>query len=222
MKKNKMMRLAAVLLVCVLLSTSVIGGTFAKYTTTATASDNARVAKWGVTVTNTQGSMFVKEYESDSKSADPAYTANTVIAAADVVAPGTTKENLTDLVVNGTPEVAVRVTYDATLTLENWTVDSGEYCPIVFTVEGTEYKIDGTSITDVATLKSKVEAAIEACSKDYAANVKIENGTDAPTVSWSWPYSTSTDNDKKDTSLGDAATPATIKLEVKVTATQID
>lgn len=31
MKKNKMMRLAAVLLVCVLLSTSVIGGTFAKY-----------------------------------------------------------------------------------------------------------------------------------------------------------------------------------------------
>ena len=31
MKKNKMMRLAAILLVCVLMTTSVISGTFAKY-----------------------------------------------------------------------------------------------------------------------------------------------------------------------------------------------
>ena len=47
MKKNRMMRLASILLVCVLLTTSVISGTFAKYTTSVTANDTARVAYWG-------------------------------------------------------------------------------------------------------------------------------------------------------------------------------
>ena len=47
MKKNRIMRLASILLVCVLLTTSVISGTFAKYTTSQDASDSARVAHWG-------------------------------------------------------------------------------------------------------------------------------------------------------------------------------
>lgn len=47
MRKNRMMRLASVLLVCVLLTTSVISGTFAKYTTTSSVNDSARVAYWG-------------------------------------------------------------------------------------------------------------------------------------------------------------------------------
>ena len=48
MKKNTMMRLAAVLLVVALLTTSVICGTFAKYTSADTATDSARVAKWDI------------------------------------------------------------------------------------------------------------------------------------------------------------------------------
>ena len=48
MKKNKMMRIASVLLVAVLLSTCAISGTFAKYATTASASATASVAKWDV------------------------------------------------------------------------------------------------------------------------------------------------------------------------------
>ena len=50
MKKNKMMRLASFLLIAVLVSTSAISGTYAKYTTSGFAEDQARVAKWGVTV----------------------------------------------------------------------------------------------------------------------------------------------------------------------------
>lgn len=53
MKKNKTMRAASALLVAALLSTSIISGTFAKYTTGASAQDSARVAKWGVVVTAT-------------------------------------------------------------------------------------------------------------------------------------------------------------------------
>ncbi|MFR0985955.1 MAG: hypothetical protein ACLSFZ_04975 [Frisingicoccus sp.] len=45
MKKNRMMRLASSLLVLTLLTTCVISGTFAKYTTQAGGSDTARVAK---------------------------------------------------------------------------------------------------------------------------------------------------------------------------------
>ena len=47
MMKNKMMRLASVLLVAVLLSTCAISGTFAKYVNTSSGNDTARVAKWG-------------------------------------------------------------------------------------------------------------------------------------------------------------------------------
>ena len=53
MKKNKMMRLASGLLVAVLITTSTISGTFAKYVTTADAKDEARVAKFGVVITAT-------------------------------------------------------------------------------------------------------------------------------------------------------------------------
>ena len=44
MKTNKMMRIASVLLVAVLLTTCVISGTFAKYTTTVSATSTANVA----------------------------------------------------------------------------------------------------------------------------------------------------------------------------------
>lgn len=43
------LRLAAVLLVLVMLSTSMVAGRYARYTATATASDSARVAKYEIT-----------------------------------------------------------------------------------------------------------------------------------------------------------------------------
>lgn len=49
MRKNKMMRAASGLLVATLLTTSVISGTFAKYTSSASGKDTARVAKWEIT-----------------------------------------------------------------------------------------------------------------------------------------------------------------------------
>lgn len=57
MEKNRMMRLASALLILTLLTTCMISGTFAKYTTQATGEDTARVAKWGVTV-NVTSDLF--------------------------------------------------------------------------------------------------------------------------------------------------------------------
>ena len=59
MKKNKMMRLASVLLIAVMISTSAISGTYAKYVTEGAAQDDARVAHWGVTITATAAMQLV-------------------------------------------------------------------------------------------------------------------------------------------------------------------
>ena len=64
MKKNKMMRNTAALGVAVLLTASVLSGTLAKYTTSVTGKDEARVAKFGVVITES-GAMFADEYETD-------------------------------------------------------------------------------------------------------------------------------------------------------------
>ena len=50
MKKNKMARLAAVMLALTLVSTALMSGTIAKYTAGVTGSDTARVAKFAFNI----------------------------------------------------------------------------------------------------------------------------------------------------------------------------
>ena len=115
MKKNRMMRLASVLLVLCLLTTSVISGTFAKYVTTDAQQDSARVAKWGV-VASIDGNLFGATYDQSeaiiswSENADSVSSAQ---SAATIVAPGTQNENALTLSISGKPEVSTLVTYDA-------------------------------------------------------------------------------------------------------------
>ena len=61
MKKSKSMRAAGALLVATLLSTSAVSGTYAKYVTSDSGSDTARVAKFGVVVA-ASGSLFSETY----------------------------------------------------------------------------------------------------------------------------------------------------------------
>lgn len=236
MKKNTMMRLAAVMLMCVLLTTSVVGGTFAKYVTKNGSTDTARVAEFGVVIdaiTADTNDLFVKTYNADASD----YSGITVEAEVDVVAPGT-KGEMTKFTITGTPEVAVRVTYTPTLTLEGWKIDaSTEYCPIVFeiTKDGTKttYGTNDTNATnksvDVAALITDVQEAIKGASKDYAPNTNLgETGVAVNNdlvVSWYWLYEVDAATDTKDTILGKLAAEGqapTIKLDLTVTITQID
>ena len=220
MKKNVMMRLASFLLVAVLISTSAISGTYAKYVTEGIGTDTARVAKWGVTVT-ANGETFAKEYATD----DAVFTeANSVISTEKVVAPGTDGE-MVSMTLSGTPEVAVRVSYAAAFDIgDNWEVDGDYYCPLVVTVNGTAF--DGRAYSSAADFELSVNNAIGAYSKDYPAGTDLSSKTaDSLAVTWEWPFSTSADNDKKDTKLGDVAVTgdaATVKLAVTTTVTQID
>lgn len=113
MKKNKMMRIAAVLLIVTLLSTCAISGTFAKYVAKADVEDSARVAKWGIKI-ETNGTLFSDKYAAE----DEDYIAAGGVYSVEsdngdvVVAPGTSSKQLTNggfaAVLSGKPEVATR------------------------------------------------------------------------------------------------------------------
>lgn len=108
MKKNKMLRTASAMLILTIITISIIGGALAKYTTEATGSDTAVVAKFGVTATVT-GDLFGTIYATDDISVkgtmDNSVNGNTV----DVVAPGTHNKEGMKLSVSGTPEVATKI-----------------------------------------------------------------------------------------------------------------
>lgn len=229
MKKNVMMRIASFLMVAVLLSTCAISGTFAKYVSTDYAQDSARVAKWGVTITGEKGvsnTMFSDSY----KDTPATYTANEALdtitvqassAGTNIVAPGT-NSTLSNFAITGTPEVDVKVTYTADLTLTNWTVNTEDYCPIVFTVGTTDIKIDGSTIKTVADLEAAVEAAIVAVTNTYHTNTNLSEVGDDLIVKWSWAFE---GDNAKDTALGDqaaAGNAATIALRVDIAITQVD
>jgi len=229
MKKNVMMRVASVMLVLVLLTSSVISGTFAKYVTSETGTDSARVAKFGVTIT-ANGNMFAKGYkEADTVSIETEAGASVwAIDGKDVVAPGTSGTMAT-MTLEGQPEVDVWVTYDATVTInDKWVAGDPEvnYFPLVIKVDGVPVAYDPDDAP--ADIAAAIEAAIEAHVNKYEANTVLSGvGGDAVKVTWEWPYSTGDANDKLDTDLGDAAAeiPAnagTIEISIKTTVTQVD
>ncbi len=238
MKKNKMLRMASAMLVLTLLTTSIIGGTFAKYTTTGTATDTARVAKWGVKVSST-GSAFATEYDTDDATVKGTITKSVVTASGasadgkDLVAPGT-GGNLLASSITGTPEVAVNVTTSAELNLTGWTIDIGggneAYCPIVITIDGTAYKM-GAATDEAQHTYATIDAFKSAVETALGKNENVAPNTDLGTTynhnaSWAWefegsgadPYQT----DAKDTALGNLETAPTIEFTYTATVTQID
>ncbi len=228
MKKNVMMRFASLLLVMVLLTSSVISGTFAKYVTKAEGNDVARVADWGVTATVT-GNAFKTNYERT----DNTYTvtSDTVVSstAAKLVAPGT-NGTFGGVALTGSPEVAVRVSYEGTeVQINGWKLKDGTtfYCPLEFNINGDI--IDGETYNNEAALEAALLAAITKGAGDYKPNTDLStidalNGA----YTWEWDFYVDDDHDVKDTELGDleAADPAVdanlISISVKCTVTQID
>lgn len=208
MKKNVMMRLSALLLVAVLLTTCVISGTFAKYTTTAATGDTARVANWGVVITAVADDD--KEYQANELTADEKSV--TLVADTKVLAPGSGVK-FGGFTVEGTPEVAVEVVYAATLTLTNWKVGENDYVPLVFVINGTQ--VTGATMAE---LKSNVETAINS-NKKYIADTDLSaSGANDLTVSCYWAFD---GNDANDTALGNANN-ATVNLSITCTVNQLD
>ena len=235
-KKNWTLRAAVLMLALVLITSCFVGGTFAKYVTSGSGTDSARVAKFGVTVT-ANGTMFAKEYATDDQTV-VGTIAKSVISTDKVVAPGTTSNgDFVAATITGTPEVAVRVSYKldaASLQLENWKdADDEFYCPLVFRVKNNNGNtvISGMEFQTAEAMKAALVNAVAAYTKDYAPGTDLSGkAAETLTISWEWPFETGADGDKpannvKDTFLGDEAAAgraATVSLTLATTVTQID
>ena len=236
------MRVAGLLLALVLVTSCFVGGTFAKYVTSGSGQDSARVAKFGVKIT-ANGTMFAKEYATDDGNVSGTITSSVVSSGeSKLVAPGT-KGNMFSMALAGTPEVAVRVQYTATLTLnDNWKDADGKfYCPLQFKIptysaedqEWVNMVVDGTHFDNAEALRREVESKIDAFSATYEAGTPLNSLTaadhKAPSVSWEWPFEDTAvgakQTDIKDTYLGDQAAEgkaAEIQLTVVTTVTQVN
>lgn len=128
MKKNVMMRLASFLLVAVLISTSAISGTYAKYTTQDSGKDEARVAKWGVELQvfgNLYGDTYTNQIVKEVTDNGDNIRVQSVDKAADVVAPGTKNEEGFEISLKGQPEVDGIIT--TKIKTQNIFLDKGSY-----------------------------------------------------------------------------------------------
>lgn len=229
MKKNKMMRLASCLLVMVLLTTSMISGTFAKYVTAGSGTDSARVAKWGVDVNIVSGSGFSNEYATHDTEYSKALSVKS-FDDAKVVAPGTSSADVAGDVtfaITGTPEVAVKVdvAFDATSEIK---LAAGEYLDYTtandktdkFTLADDYYPVkftltkDGAAVVTDGTLAA-VEAALDKSLK-YAPNTDL---SETYTLTWKWDFA---GNDQADTFLGNETTLQSVAYDLAITVTQID
>lgn len=234
MKKNIMMRLASFLLVAVLISTSAISGTYAKYVTKADGKDTARVAKWGVDI-SVSGNLFKTEYtndgelEKDNNGDDIALTVKSS-SSDKLVAPGTKNEEGITFTITGTPEVAVNVnvqiadgaTRDVFLadgTYKDWTTANdkndvftlgtpgGSYRPIVYTLANDK----GDKLAE-GTLEDIEKYLEKTLSGNYEPNTELDkiaggnNGLYKLTWAWNFEQVSNVDlYDKADTLLGNLA-----------------
>jgi len=164
MKKNKFLRIASALLMLCLITTCAVSGTFAKYTTSDSDSDTARVAKWGVTVA-VDGTLFGKYYGSNTALLDAdknriVASSTNVASAADgdgknVVAPGTKNDTGFQVQLKGKPEVAYELAATNNgQTIEDIWLNEGSYgimVPVYGANAATDvsefYTLSGTTYT---------------------------------------------------------------------------
>lgn len=232
-RKNHTLKLAGILLALVLVTSCFVGGTFAKYVTSGTGNDTARVAKFGVKVT-AEGSTFATSYDKDN-------AAQTVVSSTldkKVVAPGTSGE-MAAINITGKPEVSVKVSYEAKVDMSRW-VDAGGkfYCPLEIVVKKlgennqvANHRISGLDYDTLDAFKTAIKNEIDGYTVTYQPNTSLaEKNNDNLQISWSWAFAGKTgqkysQTDIQDTFLGDEAAEdraSTISLTVTTTVTQVD
>lgn len=203
MRKNRMMRLASTLLVLTLLTTCAISGTFAKYTSTSTASDTVRVAKWSFKVGDKDIAKETMVFNLFETIKDTDGTTEEDVKSGKIIAPGTSGE--------------------FTISLANLSEVNAKYS-IAFAATTTAIPLE-YSTDDGATWKTSI-VDLNVTDKDIAMENDTDNDTDSVTVDWRWSFDPTVDGwtDEKDTNLGIAAQGANqeITITATITATQVD
>lgn len=219
MKKNTMMRVASALLVAVLLTTCAISGTFAKYVTSATSEDQARVAYWGFQSTNAIDitGLFANSYSSANgetvKSED----------GKDVIAPGTTNTVTFAFAYGETATAnAPEVAYDFTVSVD------GSYCDtaiannanIIWYLDDVKQADWGTLLDSIKALSGEADGTARYMPGQLPA--EFTKADDPHTIKWEWVFSTDDAADANDTAMGNAAVLDDVKIVITISATQVD
>ena len=203
MEKNKTMKMISITLLIVMIALILVSGTYAKYTSSATGSDSARVAKWAFNVggTDIASNTFKFDLFKTIKDSDGNEENDVVSANGDkVIAPGTSGSF--DISLENKSEVSAKYGI-------KFTVTNTKSIPIQFSTDGNTWT---DSLTNIAADDTKTKLA--------------PNGTKTITVQWKWAYEDTNEDtkettDAKDLALGTAGT-ATITVSAEVTATQAD
>lgn len=200
MKKNKMMRLASILLIAVLMSTCVISGTFAKYTSSINGTDSARVAKWGWGETNFEIDLFDATYDGNGDNS----VANGTSDGKNLIAPGTSKTYTLEFDADESfkPEVAYNVKYTVDIAITDALEEQ-----LTFSL-----KVDNGAVQNDLTL-AQVKTLIEAETADYAPNTDASKTFE---IGWTWSF----DEGDADNDLDDPAN--TISVTITILASQLD
>ena len=198
MRKNRLFILGIFTVMVALVSLSLVSGTWAKYTSSVSGSDSARVAKWEFTLNTvdvTNSAVATPQnvtFDLFKTIKDTDGSAETDLSATDgsIIAPGTQGEF--DLVIKNTSEVNAEYSIDYTITNE-------DSIPVQFSVDGGSTW--SSSLADVAEV-----------------DIAHTSGTETIKVQWKWAFD---GNDNVDTLLG-LDGDAQISVAVKITFAQVD
>ena len=122
------LRIAIILLILTMFTSSIVSSTFAKYTVSESSSDYARVAKWGITVFS-RGNLYGTAYEetpanSITENDDGSVTVKSHNVSK-VIGPGTKNIIGLEFGISGTAEVALKL--DVTIKNQNVFLRNNEY-----------------------------------------------------------------------------------------------
>ena len=198
-KNNKNNKKALILALFALLTVATLAfiGTMAKYMTATTATNEAVVAKFGLNVPNTID-LFKDSYtnvQADTQGKK-------------IIAPGT--QGSYDFEVTGMSEVAYKVEAEIAVVYSSlW----GAYAPLEFSLNGTDW-------LKPEAFKTALAAAL--AREEMAPN---ESYSGEQTIHWRWPFYTNSEDDAKDSAMGQAAATGAapkVTISVEITAVQID
>jgi hypothetical protein len=188
MKRNRIYWLFSLVLVLTLVSFTLVSGTYAKYTTSISGTDSARVAKFDVLANSSFDGTDVVSFRLFETILDEEDDLAETDVETGLIAPGT--YGMIELLLENDSEVTVNYAVD-------YTVDE-DGVPIEFSIDD---KVTWT--TDVA---------------DVSATAIAKGVDETITVYWRWAYSVDVTGDTADTLLGVAGTAEpSVTVEVTFT-----
>lgn len=202
MKNTKALKVVLVLALIAVIAIIALSGTYARYVSTSTGTDKARVAHWKVNATNEVSNLFADSYTHVvGKDGDTS-----------VIAPGTS--GTYTFSITGSVETDYKLKINATGTDDINGAVTG-YSPIKYTFQKNS-ETAKTGLTFDALL-SEINKIDDGTTTHTAGSLP----TDTYTIGWAWAID---GDDAKDTELGNLVSTSdkTVSLSVEVSATQVN